>query len=82
MHFWYNPVEEEEAECIAQDPVARQSILNTLRIGPHDCSDVRLRVPLAWVDEVKVSVAMHLVVLSCRHIIYQSKNFVYEVEDG
>jgi len=66
---WYNPVEEEEAECIAQDPVARQSILNTLRIGPHDCSDVRLRVPLAWVDEVKVSVAMHLhlVVLSCRH---------------
>ncbi len=51
--YWYNPVEEEEAECIAQDPVARQSILNALRIGPWDVSDLKLRVPLSYVDEVK-----------------------------
>jgi len=51
--YWYNPVEEEEADCISHNPVARQQILNTIRIGPHDCSDVRLRVPLSYVDEVK-----------------------------
>lgn len=51
--YWYNPVGEDEADYISRDPVARQQILNTLRIGPHDCSDVRLRVPLSYVDEVK-----------------------------
>mmetsp|Transcript_19665 Transcript_19665/g.32244 ORF Transcript_19665/g.32244 Transcript_19665/m.32244 type:complete len:661 (+) Transcript_19665:95-2077(+) len=51
--YWYNPVEEEEAEAIAQDVVARQNILNTLRIGSHDVSDLRLRVPLSYVDKVK-----------------------------
>ncbi len=51
--YWYNPVEEEEADLIAKDPVARQNMLNTIRIGPHDVSDLKLRVPLSYVDEVK-----------------------------
>lgn len=51
--YWYNPPEEEEADCIAEDPIARQSILNTIRIGPYDISDLKLRVPLSYVDEVK-----------------------------
>ena len=51
--YLYNPVEEEEAECISRDPVARQQILSMIRIGPFDVSDVRLRVPLSYLDEVK-----------------------------
>lgn len=54
--YFYNPVDEEENEYVDRylDQSFRQNILDKVRIAPLDSSDVRLRVPLSSVDEVKM----------------------------
>ena len=53
--YSYNPVEQDEGNYLVRQPPDRNkhNLLENMRFGPLDCSDVKLRIPLESVLEVK-----------------------------